>query len=113
MLFEIMIEVKFAKQVGEFLQRVDLKHRVKIIENIELATNNMNSNLLKKLNNEIWEFRTRIQGIHYRILCFWDKRDKDNTVIFCSNGFIKKSNKTALSEITKAKKIHSSYFALM
>ncbi len=109
MLFEIM-EVKFAKQVGEFLQKVDLKHRIKIIENIELATNNINSNLLKKLTNEIWEFRTRIQGIHYRILCFWDKRDKENTIIFCSNGFIKKTNKTPLNEITKANKIHTEYF---
>ncbi|PIF70883.1 type II toxin-antitoxin system RelE/ParE family toxin [Flavobacterium sp. 2] len=104
------MEVKFAKQVGEFLQKVDLKHRIKIIENIELATNNINSNLLKKLTNEIWEFRTRIQGIHYRILCFWDKRDKENTIFFCSNGFIKKTNKTPLNEITKANKIHTKYF---
>ena len=110
MLIEIM-EVNFAKQAAEFLQKVNLKHRVKIIENIELAKININSNLLKKITNEIWEFRTRVQGTQYRILCFWDKRDKEKTIIICSNGFIKKTNKTPLNEIAKASKIQKQYFA--
>lgn len=105
------MNVKFAQQVSDFLSKVDLKHTVKIIEKIELVKNGINPSFLKKITNEIWEFRTRIQGMHYRILCFWDKRDKDNTIIICSNGFIKKTNKTPLNEIAKANKMYKEHFA--
>ena len=37
--------------------------------------------LFKKLNDEIWEFRTLYNKTHYRLFAFWDKTDKDMTLL--------------------------------
>ena len=58
--------------------------------------------LFKKLNEDIWEFRTLYQGLQYRLLAFWDKRDKTNTLVVSTHGFIKKRNKVPDNEIQKA-----------
>ena len=39
-----------------------------------------------------------------------DKRNNENTLVICTHGFIKKSNKTPKSEIEKATKIMKIYF---
>ena len=58
--------------------------------------------LFKKLNEDIWEFRTLYQELQYRLLAFWDKRDKTNTLVVSTHGFIKKRNKVPDNEIQKA-----------
>ena len=35
----------------------------------------------------------------YRLLAFWDKSDDKNTLVICTHGFIKKSQKTPRPEI--------------
>ena len=39
-----------------------------------------------------------------------DKTDKTNTLVIATSGFIKKTNKTPLNEIEKAKRIRMRYF---
>jgi len=58
--------------------------------------------LFKKLNEDIWEFRTLYQELQYRLLAFWDKRDKTNTLVVSTHGYIKKINKVPDNEIQKA-----------
>ncbi len=62
------------------------------------------------LSDDIWEFRTRFSNKQYRILAFWDRRDSKNTLIICSHGFIKKTNKAPDKEIMKAEKVREKYF---
>jgi len=66
--------------------------------------------LFKKLKDEIWEFRTLYQGLHYRLLAFWDKTNTENTLVISTHAIIKKTSKVPDSEIQKAKQLRSNYF---
>lgn len=44
------------------------------------------------------------------MLAFWDKNDKVNTLVIATHGFIKKTQKTPLKEISKAEEIRKEYF---
>jgi hypothetical protein len=65
---------------------------------------------LKKLIDEIWEFRTLYQGLQYRLLAFWDKTNKQNTLVIATHGFIKKQSKVPDGEIQKTKALREKYF---
>jgi phage-related protein len=66
--------------------------------------------LFKKLNEFIWEFRTKYNKNYYRLLAFWDKTEKEDTLVLATHGFIKKTNKTPKTEIKKAEEIRKEYF---
>lgn len=68
--------------------------------------------LLKKLDENIWEFRTYYAGIHYRIFAFWDKTDTEKTLVAATHGILKKSQKTPKDAIEKARGIMKRYFEL-
>jgi phage-related protein len=102
--------VVFLREVEIFLTSLDIKARNKIVFNIDKARIMLDSNLFKKLNDDIWEFRTTFQSIDYRLLAFWDKTDNQNTLVICTHGLIKKSQKTPKSEIQKALKIRLEYY---
>lgn len=105
-----LFEVTFLEEVFIFLNGLEKKHREKIIYNIRNAQYIRDPELFKKLKDDIWEFRTNYQGLQYRLLAFWDKKDKQNTLVITSNAFIKKENKVPTSEILKAKQIRIKYF---
>jgi hypothetical protein len=62
--------VVFLREVEIFLTSLDIKARNKIVFNIDKARIMLDSNLFKKLNDDIWEFRTTFQSIDYRLLAF-------------------------------------------
>jgi len=64
----------------------------------------------KSIGNGIWEFRCRDHQKFYRILAFWDNTDKIETLILATHGFDKKSNKTPINQIERAKRIRKDYF---
>ena len=70
----------------------------------------MTLNYLKKLDENIWEFRTKYMTKQIRLLAFWDKTEKKETLVVATHGFIKKTQKTPKSEIKKAEKIRKQYF---
>ena len=51
-------KVEFLKEAIEFLDKLDQKTRNKNFLNIDKAKIKPDNKLLKKLNSEIWEFRT-------------------------------------------------------
>jgi len=87
----VHFNVVFLREVEIFLTSLDIKARNKIVFNIDKARIMLNPNLFKKLNDDIWEFRTTFQSNEYRLLAFWDKTDNQNTLVICTHGFIKKS----------------------
>ena len=93
-----------------FLNNLDKKHAEKILYNIRKAQFERDAELFKKLNDEIWEFRTLYQGLQYRVLAFWDKSDKQNTLVVSSHGFIKKRSSVPDKEIEKASDVRIKYF---
>jgi phage-related protein len=105
-------EVIFLTEAREFLLSLDLKSRDKVIFNIDKAKIKTDKEVFKKLKGEIWEFRTLFNRTHYRIFAFWDKEDKQQTLVLTTHGIIKKTNKTAEKEIEKAEQIRLKYFEL-
>jgi len=103
-------ETKFLEEASEFILKLDKKISTKILYNIDLAEENQNPQLFKKLNGDIWEFRTRYAGKQIRLLAFWDKTDNKETLVFATHGFIKKVDKVPVNEIERANKIRVKYF---
>lgn len=105
-------KVQFLIEAAEFIDKLDEKARDKIIYNIQKARIVNDNELFKKLNGEIWEFRTLFNNTHYRLFAFWDKTDNADTVVISSHGIIKKTDKTPKNEIEKAENIRIQYFKL-
>jgi len=105
-------EVIFLTDAREFLLKLDEKSQDKVIFNIDKAKIKTDNDLFKKLKGEIWEFRTLFKKTHYRIFAFWDKEDKQNTLVLATHGIIKKTDKTPQKEIYKAEQIRLKYFEL-
>lgn len=105
-------EVIFLTEARAFLLQLDEKSRDKIIFNIDKAKVKTDNELFKKLKGEIWEFRTLYNKIHIRIFAFWDKEDKQETLVLTTHGIIKKTDKTPEKEIDKAEQIRLKYFEL-
>ena len=105
-----LFEIIFLADVFEFLKGLDRKHYEKILYNIRKAKTQHDPEIFKKLNNEIWEFRTLYQGLQYRLLAFWDKTSTTETLVISTNGFIKKRSKVPDNEIQKAIGQRTKYF---
>ena len=100
----------FLEEADKFIQTLDVKTSKKIFYNVRIAEQSNDPELFKKLNNEIWEFRTQFSSNKIRILAFWDKLDKNNTLVIATSGFLKKTQKTPMNEIEHAENIRTKYF---
>ena len=105
-----LFDVQFSEDALSYLKSIDKKHAEKILYNIRKAQMERDAELFKKLTEEIWEFRTLIQGLQYRMLAFWDKTDNKNTLVISTHGFVKKRSKVPDDEIDKAKQLRIRYF---
>ncbi len=102
--------IVFLEWAKAFLDSLDNKTRKKVIYNIWKSRDVNDPELFKKLEGNIWEFRTQYLAKHIRLLAFWDKTEKAETLVIATHGFIKKTQKTPKSEIEKAEKIRKQYF---
>lgn len=103
-------KVEFLKEVFEFLDGIDKKARNKILFNIDRAKVKTDNILFKKLNSDIWEFRTLYNKKQYRLFAFWDKTDNKVTIVIAAHGIVKKTQKTPKKEIDKATEMMNNYF---
>jgi len=100
----------FLEDADKFLKRLDRKSAAKLLFVIDIAQSTNNPKLFKKLHGEIWEFRSKYLGQQNRLLAFWDKTGKENTLVIATHGFVKKSPKIPSKEIAKAEKLRQQYF---
>jgi hypothetical protein len=63
-------ETKFLEEAEEFISKLDPKTIKKVFYNIDLAEQTNDPQLFKKLQHEIWEFRTKFAGLQIRLLAF-------------------------------------------
>jgi hypothetical protein len=63
----VKFQVQFLEEAADFLDNLEEKAREKIYYNIKKAQVTNDRELFKKLNNEIWEFRTLFNKTHYSI----------------------------------------------
>lgn len=103
-------ETRFLEEARKFISSLDAKTIQKIIYNIDLAEQTNDPRLFKKLQNDIWEFRTKYQGSQIRLLAFWDKTNNKETFVIATHGFIKKVDKVPKNEIERAIRLKENYF---
>lgn len=103
-------ETQFMEEANEFISTLDVKTIRKIFYNIDLAEQTNDPKLFKKLQNDIWELRTKYGGLQVRLLAFWDKTDNKKTLVIATHGFIKKVDKVPANEIEKAVRLRDKYF---
>ena len=103
-------DILFLEQAIDFLDQLDLKTRKKIYYKLDRAKFRLDSRLFKKLTDHIWEFRIRHQGLQYRLFAFWDRSDKKTSLVICTHGMVKKTDKVSSKEIHKAMRIRQNYF---
>ena len=103
-------ETRFMEEANEFIAELDPKTIRKIFYNIDLAEQTNDPKLFKKLQNDIWELRTKFAGVQIRLLAFWDKSDNKETLVIATHGFIKKVDKVPANEIDRAVRLRDKYF---
>ena len=103
-------DTRFLEEADDFIAALKPKTVKKILYNIDLAEQTNDPRLFKKLVKEIWEFRTKYEGLQIRLLTFWDKTDKNETLVIATHGFVKKVDKVPESEIERAVRIRERYF---
>lgn len=108
---EYKFGVDFLEDARLFLDTLPDKAREKVIYNIWKARQVNDKELFKKLQGDIWEFRTLHNKTYYRLFAFWDKEDKTDTVVISTHGLIKKTEKIPQSDIDKAERLRYKYFS--
>jgi len=107
---EPKFKVDFLEDAIDFLESLDEKTKAKILYNIKLSQYKNDTELFKKLTDTIWEFRTLYNKTYYRFFAFWDKTNKQETLVISTHGIEKKTGKVPKSEIQKAENIRTIYF---
>jgi len=102
-------ETRFMNEADEFIAQLDFKTAKKVFYNIDLAELTNDPRLFKKLQNDIWEFRTKFAGLQIRLLAFWYKSDNKETLVIATHGFIKKVDKVPANEIERAVRLREKY----
>ena len=108
--FKKFFDVVLLVEAVAFINDLDFKTRTKLYYNLSKAQYVNDASLFKKLNAEIWEFRTLYARRYYRLLAFWDRRDSTNTLVVVIHVLIKKVSKVSKGEIDKASQIRLRYF---
>ena len=104
-------EVAYMEEAENFLNGLAKKVRDKIYFNITKVMGGVkDKDLFKKLDrsDDIWEFRTKYDGMEYRLLAFWDK-DTQRLVI-ATHGIVKKTWKVPSKEIARAEALRKKYY---
>jgi len=103
-------ETKFLVEADKFVASLDPKTIKKVFYNIDLAEQTNDPKLFKKLQKDIWEFRTKFGGLQIKLLAFWDKTDNSETLVIATHGFVKKVDKVSGNEIDRAVRLREHYF---
>lgn len=103
-------ETVFLEEADAFLAGLSSKAVRKILYKIDLAEHTNDPRLFKKLQHDIWEFRTAYGGSQFRLLAFWDKSDGKETLVIATHGFIKKVDRVPANEIARAVRLREKYF---
>lgn len=105
-------QTRFLEEADKFISGLSSKAIKKIFFNLDIAEQTNDPRLFKKLESDIWEFRIKYDGQQIRLLAFWDKEDKNQTLVIATHGFIKKVDKVPKKEIERAVNIRIKYFEI-
>ena len=99
--------VLFLEDALLFYNNLDEQVKTKVVYNIQRCRKVADAELFRKINPHIWEFRTQYSKNQIRFFAFWDPLEK--SLVVCTHGIFKKTQKTPIQEIGKAEKIRLQY----
>ena len=101
------IEVELLEEAEIYFLALNDKIQAKFLWAFDKTESGLKGPWFEKLNSTdgIFEFRERDQEKFYRIFAFCHGDSESKTLIICTHGLDKKSNKTPKSEIEKAIRI--------
>jgi phage-related protein len=102
-------DVQFLEGAVHFLESLEERAREKVLYNIRKAQVTNDKSLFKKLNSDIWEFRTFYNQTHFRLFAFWTRAGKNKTLVIATHGLIKKTAKTPKGDLEKAENLRRTY----
>lgn len=104
------LNILLTDEAKAFVRSQPDKVQKKITYNIrKVEGGEIDKDLFKKLNDDIWELRTAYNGMCYRLLAFWDKDTR--ALVIATHGIVKKTWKVPQKEIEKAKAIMKQYYS--
>lgn len=106
------IDIILLSEAEKFIDGIEISARKKIFYAMRKTKMRIYGDWFKKLKSakEIFEFRIKDSNKYFRLFAFWDNSGQTDTLIVCTHGLIKKTNKTPKKEIQKAKMIKEKYF---
>jgi phage-related protein len=104
-----IFDVDLLPKATDFLENLDEKTREKVYYNMKKSQFVQDSELFKKLNDFIWEFRTLYNNKSYRLFAFWDDTEELSVLVVSTHGILKRTQKTPPKEIEKAEEIRRQY----
>jgi len=90
-----------------FMYRLDEKSRAKVSFIIQKAKKVQDPEIFKKITVHIWEFRIKYYKSQLRLFAFWNPFEK--SVVICTHGIYKKTQKTPKLEIEKAERLRLAF----
>ena len=104
------VNIFLSDEAKAFVRSLPEKAKKKVTFNIrKVEGGEMDKDLFKKLNDNIWELRTSYNGMCYRLLAFWDKECR--ALIIATHGFVKKTWKVPQKEIDRAEAFMKQYYS--
>lgn len=104
------VNIFLSDEAKAFVRSLPEKAKKKVTFNIrKVEGGEMDKDLFKKLNDNIWELRTSYNGMCYRLLAFWDKERR--ALIIATHGFVKKTWKVPQKEIDRAEAFMKQYYS--
>lgn len=111
-MIQISIQIIFLKPAENFFDEIELSARKKFFFCMRKTKSRIFGEWFKKMagTKDIFEFKILDQGKNYRLFAFWDPRNVGVSLLVCTHGIIKKTDKTPRSEINRAEDIKKGYF---
>jgi len=106
------IEIVLLPEAEKFVDTIETSARKKLFYAIRKTKIRIYGDWFEKLKSskDIFEFRIKDSNKFFRLFAFWDSTGDDETLIICTHGLIKKTNKTPKQDIKKAEMIKDKYF---
>lgn len=107
-----LIEIIMLPEADKFVEKIEKSARKKLFYAIRKTKMRIYGDWFEKLKSskDIFEFRVKDSNKFFRLFAFWDSTSDTETLIVCTHGLIKKTNKTPKQDIEKAEMIKENYF---
>ena len=105
------IEVALLDEADEYLANSHPKVRQRFAVAFEKIELGLKGDWFEKMpgTDELWEVRVDGPQNTHRLFAFWDSRGATSTLVVCTHGLDKKTEKTPARDVNKAERLRREY----